>query len=164
EIKTYFRNIALAEREIAAQNVARAEELLEETPPRLRGWEWDYLKRLRYGSPPVLQHASAVYGVAMSPDGSHIASGTIDGIVSIWDANTGKQLFNLEGQQGLIRSMVYSPDGQYFVTANQEGNVLVWDARTGRRIFNFSGHQGGLLSVAFDPAGQLLASAGADRT
>jgi WD40 repeat protein len=164
EIKTYFRNIALAEREISAQNVARAEELLEDSPPRFRGWEWDYLKRLRYGSPPILRHASAVYAVALSPDGSHIASGTLDGMVGICDANTGKELFTLEGQQGLIRSMVYSPDGQYLVTANQEGSVVAWDASTGRTIFNLSGDKGGLLSVVFDPAGQLLASAGADRT
>ena len=41
----YFRRIALAEREIEAGNVGRAEELLEECPAELRGWEWHYLKR-----------------------------------------------------------------------------------------------------------------------
>src|SRR5262249_20706507 len=43
----YFQRIGLAERELAAKNVGRAEELLEECPLRLRGWEWHFLKRLR---------------------------------------------------------------------------------------------------------------------
>src|SRR5262249_34467296 len=51
---SYLRNIALAGRELAAGNVGRAEELLDECPERLRGWEWHFLKRQRYGPVPPL--------------------------------------------------------------------------------------------------------------
>src|SRR5439155_22109482 len=42
----YVQRIALAERELTAKNPGRAEELLDECPALLRGWEWDYFKRL----------------------------------------------------------------------------------------------------------------------
>ena len=48
----YFQRIALAEREWAANNLSRMEELLDECPADLRGWEWHYLKRLRYSTLP----------------------------------------------------------------------------------------------------------------
>ena len=41
----YFHRMALAEREWSANNIDRVERLLEDCPPRLRGWEWRYLKR-----------------------------------------------------------------------------------------------------------------------
>src|SRR5262249_53095783 len=45
---TYLQSIALAERQLSASNVGRAEELLNGCPEQLRGWEWHFLKRQRY--------------------------------------------------------------------------------------------------------------------
>jgi hypothetical protein len=44
EVNLYFHRMVLAEREWRANNVARAEGLLEDCPPGLRGWEWHYLR------------------------------------------------------------------------------------------------------------------------
>ena len=54
--RSYTQRIALAGRELAAGNVGRAEELLDECPLDRRGWEWHFLKRQRYGNPPPLKH------------------------------------------------------------------------------------------------------------
>ena len=51
ERTAYIQRIALAGRELAAGNVGRAEELLDDCPEHLRGWEWHFLKRQRYGKP-----------------------------------------------------------------------------------------------------------------
>src|SRR5205823_11653932 len=45
EIENYARSIGLAASELASGNVGRGEELLDQCPQELRGWEWDYLKR-----------------------------------------------------------------------------------------------------------------------
>ena len=37
-------------------DIGRAEELLDECPEHLRGWEWYYLKRRRYVEPLKLSH------------------------------------------------------------------------------------------------------------
>src|SRR5260370_15628243 len=73
EIKNYFKNIALAELALAAGDVARAEELLDLCPEGVRGGEWHYLKRLRYGqaSSPVHPGAGEVAG---DPPGRALSS------------------------------------------------------------------------------------------
>ncbi len=71
---TYIQRIALAGRELGAGNVGRAEELLDECPEHLRGWEWHFLKRQRYGNLSPLQHSDTVVRVAYSPDGRQIAT------------------------------------------------------------------------------------------
>src|SRR5262249_43998177 len=65
----YYQRIALAEREWSANNLGRMQQLLEECPADLRGWEWRYLKRLPYRTLPPLRHQSAVCGVTFSSDG-----------------------------------------------------------------------------------------------
>src|SRR5262249_37365783 len=51
----YFQRIALAARELEGGSVGRAEELLEECPVELRGWEWHYLKRRLHQGPIALR-------------------------------------------------------------------------------------------------------------
>ena len=56
----------MAERELAAGNVGRAEELLDECPLRLRGWEWRHLKRRPYGPLTFREHGSGVWTMAFT--------------------------------------------------------------------------------------------------
>src|SRR5262245_40869143 len=66
----YFRTIAGAAAELAANNVTLAEHLLEspDCAPALRGWEWHYLKRLRPEySPRLGEHDSGLTAVAYHP-------------------------------------------------------------------------------------------------
>ena len=51
---SYFHRITLAHRELSADNLGRALQLLDECPEDLRDWEWHYLMRLvpgRAGDP-----------------------------------------------------------------------------------------------------------------
>src|SRR5262249_31644515 len=108
----YFRLVALAHRELEANMVGRADELLAECPVHLRGWEWNYLKRLRYDSLPALAgHDNQVTGVALSPDGQLVASASADRTVKIWDATTGRWLRTLKGHNDGVRCVAFSPDG-----------------------------------------------------
>ena len=79
----YYERIALAEREWFANNLGGKEQLLEECPADLRGWEWRYLKRLRLDSFPILRHDTAVFSAIFSPDGRWIASGDQNGIIKL---------------------------------------------------------------------------------
>jgi WD40 repeat protein/serine/threonine protein kinase len=176
ESNLYLNYIALASGEWLANNVDRAEQLLDRCPEPLRHWEWHYLKRLCHLELHTWPGAGG-FGVAFSPDGKRLASASVhDQSVKLLDARSGKILaaFPLAGP-----GVAFSPDGRHLASAALElgplGNVLenrpaavkVWNVRTGREELSLggkSGHRGVVWSVAFSPDGRLLASAGWDRT
>jgi WD40 repeat protein/serine/threonine protein kinase len=172
----YLQRTALAGRALEVGNVGHAEELLAECPEHLRGWEWRFLKRKRYGDPQVLEHGDTVVRVAFSPDDREIASVCMDGTLTIWDARTGRILQPLErqimdplerqmnrGRGVLVRGLAYSRDSRYLALARADGIVRVWDAHR-KPLYELKGHKGPAWAVAFSPDSQTLASGGADRT
>jgi WD40 repeat protein/serine/threonine protein kinase len=156
----YFQSIALAQREWSANNLSGMERLLDACQTDLCGWEWRYLRRLRYKALPLMEHARAVFSVAVSPDGERVASSSQDGIIKIWDAKTAQELRSIPAHKDHVRSIAFSPDGQWLASGSWDKTVKVWDAQTGRGRYTLTGHQGEVWSVAFSPDGKLLASAG----
>src|SRR5262249_36276199 len=164
----YSQRIALAEREWAGNNLGRLEQLLGDCPEDLRGWEWRYLKRLRYGALPPLRHESPVYGVAFgSPDGQYLATATQAGFVRLWRAKTGQELRKWQGHKDSATSAAFSPDARYLASGGFDAKVKVWDVQ---KVLQGE-VQAPLLqlehtsrvrvwSVTFSPDGQRLASAG----
>ena len=90
-----------ADRLLAANDLGQVESLLEECPPHLRGWEWNYLKR-RFQAGPVTELPSnstpaSGWDVAFSPDGKTVAAGLGNGDVKIWDLSVEALRSRLEG-------------------------------------------------------------------
>jgi WD40 repeat protein len=156
----YYQSVALAEREWSANNLSGMERLLDACPTDLRGWEWHYLRRLRYKGLPLMEHAGAALSLAVSPDGERIASSSQDGIIKIWDAKTGQELRSIPAHENHARSIAFSPDGQSLASGSWDTTVKIWDIQTGQERCTLEGHQGKVSSVAFSPDGKLLASAG----
>ena len=163
----YYQRIALAEREWTANNLNRYDQLLDECPDNLRGWEWHYLKRLRYQAVATLRHDAAVLCTAISPDGRRIASGSQVGILTFWDARTGRNLTSFVAHEDHVRAVAFSPDGQRLATVSWDKAVKIWDAKaldargSVSPLLTLKGHTGRVNSVAFSPDGQRLVSAGA---
>jgi WD40 repeat protein len=157
----YYQRIALAEREWSENNLSGMERLLEACPADLRDWEWRYLRRLRYKALPLMEHDRPVLGVAVSPDGERIASASQDGIITIWDAATGKKLLPpIHAHPSHARCVAFHPDGQRLASASWDGTVKVWDVQTGELLLILPGHQGEVSCVAFSRDGRYLASGG----
>jgi WD40 repeat protein/serine/threonine protein kinase len=164
-LTSYLQRIALAEREWSSNNLARMEQLLAECPEDLRGWEWHYLKRLRYKTLAPLRHDAAVLCAVFSPDGRRIASSDQDGWVKVWDARTGRELVKFRAHPEHARSVAFSPDGRRLATASWDGTVKVWDAQALDKdpaappLLTLKGHDGLARNAAFSPDGQCLAAA-----
>ncbi len=158
EVSLYFQTIARALREREAGNVRLAEELLDDCPEHLRGWEWYYLKRLRYGNPPPLRHEAWVMSVAVSPDGKLLATGS-GATISLWDARTARKLLSFPtGGKARIMRVRFSPDGKYLASVAWGEPAILWDTATWKPVRTFAPRQGaGCRRLAFSPRGRFLA-------
>ena len=166
---SYYQRIQLADRELSANNAGRADELLDECPLALRGWEWHYLKRRNYREPVTFRgHGDWVCGVAFSPDGTLAASGSaislLIGDLKVWDPATGKGIRTLLGHIGPVAGVAFSPDGKGLASASWDRTVRIWDVSTWQTRQTLRGHTDYVSCVAFSPDGRLLASGSGDRT
>ncbi|HID68657.1 MAG TPA: WD40 repeat domain-containing protein [Roseibacterium sp.] len=117
----------------------------------------------------VLRIASpdgSVTAVAFSPDGQRIVSGSEDGTLRLWDAQTGAPIGEpLRGHESFVASVAISPDGQRVVSGSWDNTLRLWDAQTGALIGEpLRGHEGVVTSVAFSPDGQRIVSGSGDNT
>jgi WD40 repeat protein len=109
-------------------------------------------------------HTSPLLDMAFSPDGSLIATGSVDGSARIWAAGTGRKLLTLEGHGGWVFGVDFDPAGEVVATAGEDGTARLWDATSGRELLVLSGHTGIIRDVDFSPDGRRLATSSGDGT
>ncbi len=105
-------------------------------------------------------HTGRVNSVVFSPDGSRLASGSVDNTVRLWDASTGVLLNTLEGHAAWVSSVAFSPDGSRLASGSEDNTVRLWDASTGVLLNVIFGHTERVYSVAFSPDGNTIAVGG----
>jgi WD40 repeat protein/serine/threonine protein kinase len=184
---SYLRRIALARHEIQANNVDRANQILNECAPAKgqadpRHWEWHYLKRQSRG-PLFTIPGDRLYGhrAVFSPGGRRLIVGTSYAVFSL-DAATGQRrqdhaplvpraarLASFNNLSEEFGHVTYSPDGQCLAAAGSDSKmegpmvkrtplVRIWHVSTGQEIATLRAQAEVISSVAFSPDSQLLAT------
>jgi WD40 repeat protein len=74
-------------------------------------------------------HTDVVHGVAWSPDGKRIASGSRDKTVQVWDAANGGNVYIYRGHSDRVESVAWSPSGKYLASANDGSTGCATRAR-----------------------------------
>jgi WD40 repeat protein len=54
------------------------------------------------------------YGISWSPDGTRIASGDVNGMVKVWDPQTGDEVLGFQAAGGVV-NVNWSPDGTHII-------------------------------------------------
>lgn len=73
-------------------------------------------------------HSGAVWGVAFSPDGCHLATGGTDGVVGFWDLDGSmfKQRTMQKKHTAQVSSVVFASEDKLLASSSYDGNVLLW--------------------------------------
>lgn len=100
--------------------------------------------------------------VAFSPDGSEVATGDPDGLVRIWDVETGLEVHNLSGHLGPVRRVVYSQSGDRLVSVSDDFTARLWDPIDGSEVQLLQGHVQAVTGAAFSPTEQKLVTVSSD--
>ena len=120
-------------------------------------------------------HSMVVECVAFAPDGEAVASGGMDGVLKLWAASDGKELWlakHAQDRSGRVLAIAFSPDGKFLAAAlgsfnrgNNWGEVRAWEiqAQEVREVSIFDG-SAPMTCVAFSPDGRLLAAGDGDGT
>jgi WD40 repeat protein/tRNA A-37 threonylcarbamoyl transferase component Bud32 len=172
--RDYINRVNLAHGEVLDDNIARAEDLLEGCPADLRGWEWDYVRRLSHLERFTYRgHFENVRCLAISPDGKWVASGagipwdrsleSDRGEIRLWNVDTGQQRHFLGDLSGTVQSVAISPDGQLvaagggFYAPKIGGWLGVWNAISGKLVWSRTVSGTTVMSLAFPLENQFLA-------
>jgi WD40 repeat protein len=113
------------------------------------------------GSGSGMREASSV---AVSGDGSRIATGAEGGTVKVWDAHSRKELLILPGHTSPVSSVAVSGDGSRIVSGSADGTVKVWDGRTGKDLLTLRGHADRVVRVTISHEGARITSCTKDGT
>lgn len=75
----------------------------------------------------------------------------MDGIIKLFDVETGKLMRTVEGHALPVRSLTFSPDSQHLITGSDDCHLRVYDVNNPEPICTLSGHGSWVLNVAFSP-------------
>ncbi|KAI8628847.1 quinon protein alcohol dehydrogenase-like superfamily [Xylariaceae sp. FL1651] len=101
-------------------------------------------------------HRSWIRGLAVSPDGTLVATSAMDEPITIWDARTGdplRQSIDCEEVE-----VVFSPHSKMLVSRNVSGHLVCWDVTSLKKLHTLD-PDSRVIAMAISPNSKMIAAA-----
>ncbi|WP_295881052.1 TIR domain-containing protein [uncultured Thiohalocapsa sp.] len=109
----------------------------------------------------VRAHNDEIWNLVVSPDGTWMASVSMDKTVKVWDLRKGHCLFALHSADDYVRCVAITADGKRILSGWSDHTVHVFDLTTHEFIANWQASVNSLLALAPISNGDRLITAGA---
>lgn len=130
------------------------------------------------------RHGEAVSYVAFTPDDKSVVTMSQDGVLRLWERETGKELRRFDtkvpgpkapvvpapirvpfNQVGVSAAKIsLSKDGKTLAAALANSTIRLWEVDTGKQIRDINGPAGGAIAIVFSPDSKSIAARTFDRT
>lgn len=105
-----------------------------------------------------------VWSLDFAPERNKLTIGSYDKKIKVWDVNSQKIDFVLEGHEKNALAVAFSHDEKYLVSGARDLKIMVWNAKTGELMQTLERHTENIFDIEFHPNTQYFASASADKT
>jgi len=86
-------------------------------------------------------HSAYINRVAVLPDRSAVAGVDGDGILKVWDLDTGTLRFRRAAHASVAYNVAVHPNSTLVATAGQDATIRIWNARTGDLVRTIRGDE-----------------------
>ena len=107
-------------------------------------------------------HHDAIYALAISHDGSILATGSYDQMIHLWDTSDGTLLRSLAGHQGAVFDLDFRVDDKILASASADRTIKLWNVQDGKRVDTLSQPLKEQHTVLFSKDGKRLFAGGVD--
>jgi WD40 repeat protein len=109
---------------------------------------------------PLEGHSSTVMDITFSPDGSTVATGSLDKTIRLWNTTTFKTSQTIHVEHG-VQHLAYMPDGKTLAASHGDGFIDLYDVATGKQVRRLKdgSERTPVRGIAVSPDGRLFASA-----
>ncbi|SPJ11176.1 nucleolar preribosomal assembly protein, putative [Plasmodium sp. DRC-Itaito] len=96
-------------------------------------------------------HTNSILCLAFSPNSSHLATGSGDNTVRLWDIYTQTPIATLKDHKSWVLVVLFSPDNKFLATAGMDSNVCIYETHTGKLLNILTGHKKEVTTLCFEP-------------
>lgn len=72
-------------------------------------------------------HGTWLMSAVFSPDGQYLASSSDDGMVKVWDVQTGSLLTTLDGHRAGVHGLTFDPKSERLWSSELDGRLMIWN-------------------------------------
>lgn len=157
----YIATIAAAQGAYEIGEFHRMRTRLNSAPEEHRGWEWNFLNGLANPSlDTIAAHDDMIMCMASDKNATVLATGSADGSVRIWNAQSKQLIAQASGHSERVRSIAVSSDGKRVISGSQDSTVRIWDTNSGTHLNIFRGHKEEVVSVTINPDNEIISVSG----
>ncbi|HTL56211.1 MAG TPA: family 16 glycoside hydrolase [Candidatus Limnocylindrales bacterium] len=118
-----------------------------------------------WASPVAGHHQAGILGLNLSPDGRTLISADGDGMVKVWNVESGNLRSTFRAHESVAWGKLkidLSPDGRWLATAGSDRTIKIWDTTTWEQRCVLTNHLDAVVAICFSPDGKTLVSASRD--
>lgn len=79
-----------------------------------------------------------IFSLALSENEEFLATGSIDGEVSLWKWRENQQIFQHQGHKTIVESVAFSPDFAKIASSSRDRTIKIWDVSLGECILTLN--------------------------